>query len=123
MQSCRRLLVHTVRRADLRAAAKTGKRMAARIAITAITTRSSIRVNPALRLKSRPRGIIYCSLITAPVASELHRAAINLGNPNDSRTVSTTTRRQTGGRFTGTLQIVPESVAYAQILDCRPGQS
>src|SRR5207247_10198625 len=44
--SWRALLRHWVDRAFSRACAKTGKRMAARMAIIAITTRSSISVNP-----------------------------------------------------------------------------
>src|SRR5436190_23480238 len=44
--SCLRLLWHEERRAFSRARAKTGKRMAARIAMIAMTTSSSIRVKP-----------------------------------------------------------------------------
>src|SRR3712207_5867306 len=44
--SCFRLLVHEAARAFSRAWAKTGKRIAARIAIIAITTSNSIRVKP-----------------------------------------------------------------------------
>jgi len=40
-----RLLMQLARRAFSRARAKTGKRMAARIAIIAMTTKSSMRVN------------------------------------------------------------------------------
>src|SRR5438552_8332112 len=49
LPSCFRLLVQATWRAFSRAWAKTGKRMAARIAIIAITTRSSIRVKPPRR--------------------------------------------------------------------------
>src|SRR5437763_16124418 len=42
--SCRMLLAHETARADSRAWEKTGNRIAARMAIMAITTRSSIRV-------------------------------------------------------------------------------
>src|SRR5690242_11350613 len=47
---CFRLLRQEIARAFSRACAKTGKRIAARIAMIAITTRSSIRVKPVLRL-------------------------------------------------------------------------
>jgi hypothetical protein len=43
---CFRLLWHVLLRAFSRALAKTGKRIAARMAIIAITTSSSINVNP-----------------------------------------------------------------------------
>jgi len=46
---CRRLERQLVWRAFSRALAKTGKRIAARIAMIAMTTRSSIRVKPRLR--------------------------------------------------------------------------
>src|SRR2546425_12413400 len=46
----RQLERQTVARALSRAWAKTGKRIAARMAMIAITTRSSIRVNPLFRL-------------------------------------------------------------------------
>src|SRR3954470_5723934 len=46
---CLRLLWQDERRAFSRARPKTGKRMAARIAMIAITTSSSIRVKPRLR--------------------------------------------------------------------------
>src|SRR5207302_384125 len=49
---CLLLLRQLVWRADSRALAKTGKRMAARIAIIAITTSNSIRVNPVRRATS-----------------------------------------------------------------------
>src|ERR1051325_9976559 len=45
--SCLMLLAHADFRACSRALAKTGKRMAARMAMMAITTSSSIRVKPA----------------------------------------------------------------------------
>src|SRR5437763_513199 len=44
--SCLRLLWHEAERAFSRACANTGNRMAARIAMMAITTSSSINVNP-----------------------------------------------------------------------------
>src|SRR5713101_4321526 len=44
--SCFRLLAHWLRRACSLARAKTGKRMAARMAMMAITTSNSIRVKP-----------------------------------------------------------------------------
>src|SRR5438067_1852087 len=44
--SCLRLLVQLALRAASRAFAKTGKRIAARIAMIAMTTSSSINVNP-----------------------------------------------------------------------------
>src|SRR5881628_3869539 len=47
--SCLMFDMQAARRAFSRAWAKTGKRMAARIAIIAITTRSSIRVKPPRR--------------------------------------------------------------------------
>ena len=43
--SCLRLLIQVAWRAFSRACAKTGKRIAARIAMIAMTTRSSISVN------------------------------------------------------------------------------
>jgi len=43
---CRRLLAHVVCRAFSRTWAKTGKSRTARIARMAITTKSSMRVNP-----------------------------------------------------------------------------
>src|SRR5579862_6338151 len=46
-------------RADSRAWAKTGKRMAARIAIMAITTSSSIRVNPEAPFVVRMRDLPF----------------------------------------------------------------
>src|SRR5205823_1186792 len=55
--SCFRLLVHEMERAFSRAWAKTGKRMAARMAMMAITTSSSIRVKAGLRFMV---GITSC---------------------------------------------------------------
>src|SRR5947208_685956 len=49
LASCFRLEVHMVARAFSRAWANTGKRMAARMAMMAITTRSSISVNAERR--------------------------------------------------------------------------
>src|SRR5688500_14314717 len=51
------LLEHIVCRADSRAWEKTGKRMAARIAIMAMTTRSSMRVKAVLGVGSWVLGI------------------------------------------------------------------
>src|SRR5436190_789718 len=50
MPICLRLLRQAVDRAFSRACAKTGKRMAARMAMIAITTSSSIKVNARCRL-------------------------------------------------------------------------
>jgi hypothetical protein len=47
--NCRALLLHEEVRAFSLAWAKTGKRIAARIAIIAMTTSNSIRVNPSFR--------------------------------------------------------------------------
>src|SRR5262245_55448500 len=49
MPICLRLLTHVAARAFSHAWAKTGKRIAARMAMIAITTSSSIRVNPCRR--------------------------------------------------------------------------
>src|SRR5260370_874092 len=51
--TCFMLLRQPVRRADSRARAKTGNKIAARIAMMAITTSSSISVNPRSRRASR----------------------------------------------------------------------
>src|SRR5262245_28703461 len=61
------LLAHTVLRAWARARAKTGKRIAARIAMMAITTRSSIRVKP-----DRFRDDMFLSSIAEPVPDAGH---------------------------------------------------
>src|SRR5689334_2966896 len=50
--------MQAVVRADLRACAKTGKRMAARIAIMAITTSSSISVKPLCCFRIIPRTFL-----------------------------------------------------------------
>src|SRR5436853_6800976 len=47
---CFRLLIQVIARADSRACAKTGNRIAARIAMIAMTTSSSMRVKPDLLL-------------------------------------------------------------------------
>src|SRR5713101_841552 len=56
METCRKLEEQTLLRACSRARAKTGKRMAARMAMIAITTRSSISVKPVLREPLRAIG-------------------------------------------------------------------
>src|SRR5712691_5322401 len=58
--SCLRLDRQLVWRAFSRAWAKTGKRIAARIAIMAITTSSSIRVNPCRPQRDRIAATPFC---------------------------------------------------------------
>src|SRR5437764_8184495 len=69
---CFRLLEQLDLRACSRARAKTGNRIAARIAIIAITTSSSIRVNP--RLVALPSTILVallCGIVLRQIALRL----------------------------------------------------
>src|SRR5258706_5879977 len=74
--TCLRLDVQLVCRAFSRAWAKTGKRMAARIAIMAMTTSSSISVNPA-RLRENLVLMVGSSFIAAGefAGGEVHGAS------------------------------------------------
>src|SRR5438128_10762336 len=78
--TCFMLLRQPVRRADSRARAKTGNKIAARIAMMAITTSSSISVNPRWRRVSM-EGTLFRSRGTPRVAHPAVRRHCQISCP------------------------------------------
>src|SRR5438874_1266373 len=76
--TCRWLERHEVWRAFSRAWAKTGKRIAARMAMMAITTRSSIRVNPGRPGDKQARAgrRQYCFMTASLVRPEVRKDVV-----------------------------------------------
>src|SRR5262245_19869187 len=70
-----------IARALARAWAKTGKRIAAKMAMIAMTTSNSMRVNPRLEWRTRVKMCMVCS----PCARETRVFSLDNGKGDDQR--------------------------------------
>src|SRR5437016_6213501 len=100
----RMLLVHVVLRACSRAWAKTGKRIAARMAMIAITTSNSIRVKPF-------RRTIACLLVSVFTTHVSRRTGESLRNLHGMVRILANTHRADRARIIGDSRARPTQEA------------